>query len=222
MKIFIDIETHRVLEAKELTPELQKAWKDRYVEKFKDEYNGNNVLAYQEKSALFPEFSKVICITIGFEYKDKFYTQSFSGLHEVNNVLLPFINRINTLSNRDDVKGDISFVGWNINGFDKPYLIKRMIINGLDIPQSLSTYNLKPWECRDIDLMNFWKFGGMYPTPLEAAAASLGIQSKSEEFDGRTLYKIPINEMNWTELDKYCKEDVEVTYKIYKKLEKYF
>lgn len=217
LEVFIDIETHRVLEAKELTPELQKAWKDRYVEKFKDEYNGDNIRAYQEKSALFPEFSKVICISIGFEYEGKFYKTSFKGSDEVNDVLIPFITRINKL-NQDH---DIIYLGWNINGFDKPYIIKRLIINNLDIPKSLRTYHLKPWEGRDIDLMNFWKFGGMFPSPLEAVAASLGIKSKSEKFDGKTLYRIPIQNMDWDELKKYCEEDIEVAYLIYNKLKKY-
>ena len=69
--------------------------------------------------------------------------------------------------------------------------------------------------------MNVWKFGSAFTTSLQAASAALGIPSKSESIDGKTLFSIPIKDMNWVELTKYCKEDVYVCYKIFKYLEMY-
>jgi 3'-5' exonuclease len=43
--------------------------------------------------------------------------------------------------------------------FDFPYLSRRMLINGLDLPYLLDNFAKKPWETTLLDTMELWKFG---------------------------------------------------------------
>jgi DNA polymerase elongation subunit (family B) len=114
-----------------------------------------------------------------------------------------------------------SLAGHNINGFDKPYLIKRYIINSIKVPVILNSIGVKPWELNDVDTMQKWKMDGWGVTSLEVISAALGVKCKTTELNGGNMYRYDIKDIDWEELRMYCEEDTRASYEIYKKIKTY-
>jgi uncharacterized protein YprB with RNaseH-like and TPR domain len=93
--------------------------------------------------------------------------------------------------------------------FDYPYICRRMVINGIDIPEALKIAGRKPWEIRHLDTMELWKFGDYKNyTSLKLLAKVLGIPSPKDDIDGSM-----VNSVYWIEKDidrivTYCQKDV--------------
>ena len=201
--LFFDIETHRVKNWDELTPALQLAFENHL-------YDGNNYEyveeCFNDKASLNAGFSQPICVSLGYEKEDEF--RLFS-IHSTNEIEL-----LTQLSNVFDKfqSGGYSLAGHNINGFDKPYLIKRYISNRMAVPKILNSIGAKPWELTDVDTMQLWKTGGWLNDSLEVICAVLGINYKSL----KNNFKCNIIHINWDELKESCEEKVKASYEIYK------
>lgn len=210
--LFFDIETHRVKNWSDLSPALRKAFEAHVYNDNEKNIYANVEQCFNEKAALHAEFSQVICVSLGYEYENGFRVLSFSGRDEVK-ILTELSETLDNFKNKW-----YSLAGHNINGFDKPYLAKRYIINKMQVPKILNSMGLKPWEISDVDTMQVWKFGSWSATSLEVISAALGIQCKSTEISGSNMYKYDIENMNWAELKMYCEEDVKSCYQIYKRI----
>jgi hypothetical protein len=100
--------------------------------------------------------------------------------------------------------------------FDFPYLCRRMLIQGIALPEPLQLAGKKPWEIRHLDTMELWRFGDYkYYTRLELLAAAFGIPSSKEGIDGSEVNPTYYREKNLEKIKNYCLRDVEVTAKIY-------
>lgn len=101
--------------------------------------------SYMQKSSLFPEFSKVVCISYlpeGGEVK--------SLVGEEADILTKF--NLVLIAHKDYTLG-----GFNIFGFDIPFLWKRMIINAIKPNEKLCLADKKPWETWVVDVFLDWK-----------------------------------------------------------------
>ena len=210
--LFFDIETHRVKNWDELTPLLQKAFREHVYE---DNSEITIEECYQKKAGLLAEFSQVTCISLGYEQNEEFKLNTIYGVDEV-----ALLNQLSKILNQFE-KNWYVLAGHNIIGFDCPYLNKRYIINGIRIPKLINSFGKKPWEITNVDTMLMWKFSGWSNTSLEVICSALGIESKSYDISGKTMYKYDIKDMDWEELKKYCEEDVKATYEIYKRIKKF-
>ena len=100
--------------------------------------------------------------------------------------------------------------------FDFPYLCRRMLIQGIALPEPLQLAGKKPWEIRHLDTMELWRFGDYkYYTRLELLAAAFGIPSSKEGIDGSEVNPTYYREKNLEKIKNYCLRDVEVTARIY-------
>jgi len=212
--LFFDIETHRVKEYEELSQMRKKAFHDHMWNR--SEYI-NVEDCYNEKVGLYPEFSQVICVSFGYEDPNgDFKVQSLYGLDEVK-----ILNDLSKVFDAFEKQG-YHLCGHFINNFDKPYLIKRYIINGIVVPKMLSkSIGAKPWESGDVDTFSLWKFGSLSGTSLEVIASSLGIECKSTKLSGGNMFMHKISEIDFNELKEYCEEDVTSNYRIYKRIKMY-
>lgn len=212
--LFFDIETHRVKEYEELSQRRKKAFQDHL-------WNRNDYPTvedcYNERSALFPEFSQVICVSFGYEGPgEEFKVQSLCGLDEVK-----ILNDLSKIFDAFEKQG-YALCGHFITGFDKPYLIKRYIINGITVPKMLAkSIGAKPWEQADEDTVNLWKFGSFSGTSLEVIAASMDIECKSTTISGNNMFTYKIGGIDFSELKEYCEEDVVSDYRVYKRIKMY-
>jgi DNA polymerase elongation subunit (family B) len=72
------------------------------------------------------------------------------------------------------------FVGWNSNGFDLPYLVKRSWILGVEVPSTI--YKGKWISDTWLDLMAVWTCHGFKQwTKLDVCARVLGLGNKTDQ-----------------------------------------
>lgn len=207
--LFLDIETHRVLEWTQLDKLSKRAfenhlWNKDVYQKVED--------AYIDGSGLHAEFSKVICVSMGCFVNDQFKMFSLSGKNEIE-----LLTSLKSYLDRFNSQGYV-LCGHNIKRFDIPYLCKRYIINNMKVPKCLNKMGLKPWDISDIDTLEMWKFSGGNNISLEVICSSLGISSKSTSVTGTNLYTYNINDIDFVELVKYCEEDVNCCRLIYERI----
>lgn len=141
--LFMDIET---VSAVRSFDELSERWQMLWTKKNAKLIQENETVEayYKERAALSAEFGKIVCISLGY-YNQKggeriFRLKSLYGEDEKK--LLKSFSDI--LVQFGKVHGSWSFAGHNIKEFDLPYISRRLLMNGLDIPAGLDFLNLKP------------------------------------------------------------------------------
>lgn len=162
---------------------------------------------FYERAGIWAEFGKIICISAGyFTFKNdtrNFRVTSFFGKEE--KILKDFSN---LLINHFD-KPEHLLCGHNAKEFDFPYIARRMIINGLKIPNKLNLFGKKPWEVPHLDTMELWKFGDYkHFTSLKLLANILGIPSPKDDIDGSQVARVYYREQDIDRIIVYCEKDV--------------
>ena len=100
------------------------------------------------------------------------------------------------------------FCAHNGKEFDFPYLSRRMIINGITIPQKLQLFGKKPWEVPHLDTLEMWKFGDYkHYTSLKLLAHTLGVPSPKDDIDGSEVRNVYYEENNIDRIATYCEKD---------------
>ena len=175
--------------------------------------------AYINGAAVYAEFGKIICISVGGFRRDKatkklhFRLKSFFGDDE-KQLLQDFAEMVKQHYN--DPKKRF-FCGHNIKEFDMPYLCRRMIVNYIPLPETLQVAGKKPWELAHyLDTMELWKFGDRKAyTSLKLLAATLGFPSPKDDIDGSEVGRVYWNEGDVDRIARYCEKDVAATAQLY-------
>lgn len=212
--LFLDIETASLTEKfEELDPRLQEEWikKERLIRQENPaEVPGS---LYFDRAGIHAEFGQVICVGVGFfqtkkkEKKLVFRSKVFADSEERELLL--------ALKDLLDKKKWI-LCAHNGKEFDFPYLCRRMLIQGIPLPEPLQLTGKKPWEVRHLDTMELWKFGDYkHYTRLELLAAVFGIPSSKDGIDGSQVNSAFYLQNDLEKIKTYCLRDVEVTARIY-------
>ena len=203
--LFLDIETVPQNEFfSDLLEETQELYTEKTQYQRKDEITPDE---FYERAGIWAEFGKIICISVGYftikNAERQFRTKSIIG--DEKELLEEFNNLVNThFSNPAFV-----FCGHNIKEFDIPYLCRRMLINGIQIPEKLQLFGRKPWEIPHLDTLELWKFGDYkHYTSLKLLTHVLGIPSPKEDIDGSEVRNVYYNEKDINRIKKYCERDV--------------
>lgn len=215
--LFIDIETVSATEDLGSMPQaLQAEWIHKTRVKWGLEADA--VECFPEKAAIFSEFGKVVCISLGcFTEKDGAWTlhlRSFAGDDE-KDILERFCTSIHKFARSHTP----IFVGHNIKEFDLPYLSRRMIIHSVPIPDCLRLHGKKPWEVTHIDTMQLWAFGDYKSyTRLSLLAGVLGIPTPKDDISGEDVTRVYWQERDLARIVRYCQKDVETTVRVFMRL----
>ena len=180
----------------------------------------NAELKYQEVAGLYPEYGKIICISIGFIKNGNFQKVSFvGGEYEL---LSNFQFGINAAYDRMQKGGDVYVVGHNVGFFDIPYLVKRMNIAGLLVPPFLHQAFLQPWNKKIIDTATEWRAGNTTgDATIDTICEVMGIESpKHGVVDGSkmTAYYYS-NDYDVNEVVAYCERDIDSVFNLFTKLQ---
>lgn len=220
--LFIDIETATLhSDFGSLNDELKKHWQikfDRYLSyneaHIKSDYDIETY--YNDRAAIYAEYAKVICISVGYIKNDK---DSYNY-------------RIKTFSNNDEAKLLTEFsellnefyfdrfnqflCGHNIKEFDIPFICRRMVINRLPLPNLLNIAGMKPWQASHLlDTMDLWKYGDYkHYTSLDLLCAALDIDSPKSNISGKDVSKF-YWDGNIDKIVSYCEGDVRATIEVY-------
>lgn len=203
--LFLDIETVPQSEFfNDLPEESQQLFADKTQYQRKDDLTPEE---FYERAGIWAEFGKIICISVGYftikNAERQFRTKSIIG--EEKQLLEEFNDLVKThFSNPAFV-----FCGHNIKEFDIPYMCRRMLINGIIIPEKLQLFGRKPWEIPHLDTLELWKFGDYkHYTSLKLLTHVLNIPSPKEDIDGSEVRNVYYNEKNIDRIKKYCERDV--------------
>ncbi|WP_057939987.1 3'-5' exonuclease [Algoriphagus resistens] len=212
--LFLDIETASLTEKFEELPErIQEEWlkKERLIQTEKNSQEPGSL--YFERAGIHSEFGQVICVGVGyFQWKKKdkklvFRSKCYTDENE-RELLLEFKTLLE--------KKNWILCAHNGKEFDFPYLCRRMLINGVALPEPLQISGKKPWEVHHLDTMELWKFGDFkHYTRLELLASVFGIPSSKDDLDGSQVNTTFHLEKDIEKIKKYCRKDVEVTARVY-------
>ena len=172
---------------------------------------------FYERAGIWAEFGKIICISVGyFNFKGEQRSFRITSYHgEEPNILKQFKQLLM------DHFGQAKHLLCAHNGkeFDFPYIARRMIINGIDLPYKLDLFGKKPWEVPHLDTMELWKFGDYkHYTSLKLLAHVLGIPSPKEDMDGSMVKDVFYEDNDLDRIISYCELDVVTTAQVFLRL----
>lgn len=202
--LFLDIETVPLHQQySELSAEAQMLWEEKTRYQRKEEFSAEE---FYDRAGIWAEFGKIVCISVGyfsFRHQQRtFRVTSFTG--EEKELLEDFSRLVNEHFSRPNKL----FCAHNGKEFDFPYISRRMIINGIEIPQKLQLFGKKPWEIPHLDTMEMWKFGDYkHYTSLKLLAHILGIPSPKDDIDGSEVRNVFYNEGDIERIATYCEKD---------------
>jgi uncharacterized protein YprB with RNaseH-like and TPR domain len=215
--LFLDIETVSQYEKYSELPEVWKGlWADKAGKREIRNPEVDTVESVYPRASIYAEFGKVICISCGCLQGEgeerKLILRSFSGDDE-KQVLEAFAESVR----KWEINSNRSLCAHNGKEFDFPYLCRRMIINGVALPESLKISGKKPWELKNLlDTMDMWKFGDMKSyTTLKLLAAVFGIPSPKDDIDGSQVYAVYYEDKNLERIVDYCQKDVITLSQVY-------
>jgi len=161
---------------------------------------------YDQEATFYPEYSKIICVSLGY-YKDgNLAMESFYGDDEKE-----ILTKVHDLLTK--TAGKYQLCGHSIKRFDMPYLAKRMAIHGMSIPWDLNNGQKKPWEINAIDIAEDWGFGCNQEkfTPLDWICTSLGVNTPKDGISGGDVKDAYYKEGRIEDIKNYCEADVRAT-----------
>jgi hypothetical protein len=162
---------------------------------------------YEKRSALVPEFAKIVCVSMAFMTKDGIKQQTFSN-HDEKQLLMDVRDLLDRCH-----KLDFYLCGHNLKNFDIPMLAKRMIINGIMPSKILPSYDTKPWEVKAIDTKEIWQYGAYTSIgSLDLVCSTMGIDTpKDGPIHGGNIHEVYWNNQSrLDEISEYCEKDVKV------------
>lgn len=213
--LFLDIETASLTESfEELDPRLQDEWvkKERLIKTTEEGHIDPGSL-YFDRAGIHAEFGQIVCIGVGYyQRKKKEKKLVFRSKVFANESEKELLQEFSALLD----KKKWVLCAHNGKEFDFPYICRRMLIQGIPLPEPLQISGKKPWEVRHLDTMELWKFGDYkHYTRLELLASVFGIPSSKDDLDGSQVNSTFHLENDLEKIKKYCLKDVEVTARVY-------
>jgi 3'-5' exonuclease len=205
--LFIDIETAaQYPDYNSVPPITQELWaKKTELRRKKDEASPED---FYETAGIYAEFGRIVCISAGYfqEEKDKliFRIKSYYNKDE-KQLLIEFAETLNKFySNPDRL-----LCAHNGKEFDFPYIARRMLINGVKLPDMIDYSGKKPWEVPYLDTLELWKFGDHKNyTSLNLLASIFGMPSPKDDLDGSMVNHTFWKENDINKIVTYCEKDV--------------
>ena len=206
--LFLDIETvPQCSEFSLLDEATQRLWEHKAVSMCKDGQTADSVY---ERAGIYAEFGKIICISAGFAYHLNDGQMAFRLKSCFNDdeseLLVEFSETIKRFAKQ---RNSILLCAHNGKEFDFPYIARRMLINGVNLPAALDVAGKKPWEVQFIDTMELWRFGDYKNyTSLKLLTHIFNIPSPKDDIDGSQVATVYWQEKNIQRIVRYCEKDV--------------
>lgn len=214
--LFMDIETVPVCRHfHELPDRLQDAWIQKSLTLQTNATNPQQ--SFEARAGVFAEYAKIVCIGYGMVTADYLFTVHTLQCPDEAELLTQFA----ALCNRFFTTAQHHFCGHNIKEFDLPFICRRMLIHGIELPPVLQQLQAKkPWEIKVLDTLQYWKFGDYKNfISLDVLATILHIPSSKTEMCGKDVAGVYWQNQNLTQIADYCARDVLVTAQVWFKLQ---
>jgi uncharacterized protein YprB with RNaseH-like and TPR domain len=174
---------------------------------------------FDERGGILAEFGKIVCISVGMLHEGSqgksIRLKSF--YHDDEETLLKQFKRL--LEDHYNTPYHV-LCGHNSKEFDIPYICRRMLINGLALPNILQISGKKPWEINHIDTMELWKFGDYKSyTSLSLLCHVMGIPTPKDDISGADVARVYYEENDLQRIMVYCEKDVVALIQLYLRLQ---
>lgn len=214
--LFLDIETVGCADNYSKLSERLKAQWARKANYFKREEGQTDEDLFHEKAGIYAEFGKIVVIAIGK------YTEGEQGELGIRTKYFADHNEAKLLSEfRETVEKmgpAVRLCAHNGKEFDFPYLCRRMLVNGIQLPSVLNMSGKKPWEINHLDTLELWKFGDYkHYTSLDLLATIFNIPTSKGVMDGSMVSKVYYQEGDLNKIAEYCVGDVLAIAQLYLK-----
>lgn len=204
--LFLDIETvPEVYHFKDLDSASAQLFdaKTKFYQK-----EGQTAEDVYEKAGIYAEFGKIICISCGILHDKpqgkEIRMKSFAGDDE-KQILKDFAKLINQHYNTPNH----ILCGHNAKEFDFPFIARRMLLNGIDLPAALDVAGKKPWEIAHLDTMELWKFGDYkHYSSLNLLCHIFKIPTPKDDISGADVARVYYEDKDLNRIVKYCQKDV--------------
>ncbi len=218
--LFIDIETVSAEgEFSRLSDRMKALWLHK-ASFLSNPSNLNDEDFYFDRAGIYAEYGKIISIGVGFfHWNDdnevclKVKSISYDDEAQV-------LREFKVLIEKKYKPTSLSLCAHNGKEFDYPYICRRMLVNGIDIPKALQISGRKPWEIPHFDTLDMWKFGDKkHYTSLELLAALFNIPSSKIELSGDQVNHTYYRENDLAKIARYCREDIIVLAQLFLKFQ---
>lgn len=204
--LFLDIETvpqvYNYTDLDEKTAQLYDL-KTKFYQK-----DGLTVEDVYDKAGIYAEFGKIVCISCGI-VKDSpegriIRMKSFADDDE-EKLLKEFASMLNKNFNSPYH----ILCGHNSKEFDFPFIGRRMLIHGIDLPSTLDIAGKKPWEVNHLDTMELWKFGDYkHYTSMSLLCHIFNVPTPKDDITGADVARVYYEENDLPRITTYCEKDV--------------
>ena len=205
--LFIDIETVPIApEFGKLAENWQKLWNHKM--KFRIDEGEVSEDLYQS-AGIYAEFGRIICISAGYvvQKHGESYFRVKSFYDDDEKIL---ISSFFTALEKFARSGKHKLCAHNGQEFDYPYIARRAIVNGLELPKILDIAGAKPWEIKDqlLDTLQLWKFGDYkHYTSLSLLCELFDIPTPKDDIDGSQVARVYWEDNDLDRIIKYCEKD---------------
>ena len=218
--LILDIETVAQAEQYgELSEELKKHWERKTLFIRNDEELSAEAL-FSQRAGIYAEFGKVIVVAVGIYHQLAsgelgIRVKSFASDDEFQ-----LLTDVKTFLETKFDPETLKLCGHNGKEFDFPYLSRRMLLHGLQLPYVLDNSGKKPWEVNFLDTLEMWKFGDRKNfTSLDLLTTLFDIPSSKSDIDGSKVNEVYYHEKGGLQrIEKYCQGDVIATAQLYLKM----
>ncbi|MCC5924160.1 MAG: 3'-5' exonuclease [Crocinitomicaceae bacterium] len=173
---------------------------------------------YQERAGILAEFGKIVCISCGFvrETRTGREIRLTSFAHDDEETLL---KKFAALVNEHFNTPAHVLCGHNAKEFDFPYIARRMLINGVTLPDTLNLAGKKPWEVNHLDTLELWKFGDYkHFTSLPLLCHIFKIPTPKDDISGADVARVYYEEGDLDRIKVYCEKDVAALIQLFLKM----
>ena len=208
--VFLDIETtYADKDFNALSPSYN-AWEYDFFKHSPEATVDEVIVGYFDKAALFAEYGRITCITMGVVKDGKIFLLTFDGEEK------DLLEQLN-----DALDRTVSLKSWlcghTITMFDGPYIAKRCMVNDVDLHHWFDVGHLKPWEVPYLDLAVLWKGTGYKNSSLLSMVTCLGIPSPKDDISGKDAPRL-FWEGEIKRICAYCEKDVVAVINLFRKL----
>jgi hypothetical protein len=172
---------------------------------------------WEAQAGLYAEFAKIVCISVGYLNNEEAVIKSYNHEDEAE-LLKAFKEDLNGFCNYAKFPKLCAHYG---HGFDYPFINKRLLIHGLNIPGILDSWGLKPWEISLLDTHDMWKFGHYRADSgtLSSIAMAFGVPTPKDDISGADVARVYYEEARGVDrISKYCEKDVFTLIQIVRKM----
>ena len=223
MKLYLDIETLPTTD-QEVIEELRKSIsapanysKPESIQKWMEE-NAESALADKvSKTSFDGMYGSIACICYAFDDGEVFSVDCRDGERKMLEDFYSHVFDMTAISHHQGFATHrVVMIGHNVAAFDLPFIKHRSIINQVvPIDSFIKAFAAKPWSEEIADTMMMWSSDPHKRGSMDRICRALGLGGKGD-FDGSMVAT------TWpTDPQKvidYCKQDVERTRQMYKRL----